>query len=326
MKFASCFAALFLFWPDLVSAQNAVTKPTQAKPGLHDLFLKTVHDTASYLGFGVKCRNGGHKTEENMCICPKYYRGKECELKICINDGRLEKVTIPNVHHICKCPHPEFIGGQHCEEVKCSPHGTLLKIPSNSTWKCDCNGSRFYGGMFCEKFILSSGWIMALVCLAVFVIVAFICSSNWFSRNRGHRRYHNNRCPPPGPSSSSGNRSGSRDASGRRNMAPPVTQHNQIRGMPRGAHRSSSSDDLISSERGAHRRTAAFPSGGITQQYVVRLDTIPTFNPAMIGGVEPIIGPDQAPVGPPPSYDQAMSSIRADPPVYTPTDAAKINS
>uniref|UniRef100_A0A1I7U6V3 EGF-like domain-containing protein n=1 Tax=Caenorhabditis tropicalis TaxID=1561998 RepID=A0A1I7U6V3_9PELO len=309
MKFASCFVALFLFWPHVVNAQKA--EANQAKPGLHDIILKTVHDTASYLGFGVKCRNGGHKTEDNTCICPKYFKGKECESKICINGGKLEKVTVPTVHQICKCPHPEFIGGEHCEKVRCASHGDFIPFSSNSTWRCDCKASRFYGGMFCEKFILSSGWIMALACFGVFVIVAFICSSNWFSRNRGRRRY-----PPPSQSSQ---RSESRT---RRAAA----QNQQPRRMPRDAHRSSSSDDLISSERGAHRRTTAFPTGGITQQYVVRLDTIPTFNPSMIGGVEPVIGPDQH-VGPPPSYDQAMSSIRAEPPVYTPTDAAaKIDS
>ncbi|KAF1769317.1 hypothetical protein GCK72_001134 [Caenorhabditis remanei] len=317
MKSASCFVAIILFGPLVVTSENI--QPNQAKPGLHDILLKTVHDTASYLGFGVKCRNGGHKTEDNTCICPKdRFRGKECEQRICINDGKLEKVTVPTVHHVCKCPHPEFISGEHCEKVRCANYGEVVTSKTNGTWRCDCKGSRFYKGEFCEKFAISSGWIMLIACFGVFIIVAFICSSNWFSRNRAHRRYPVNRIPPPGhhQSSSSGHRSASRDASGRR-----INSSSQ---NPRTAHRSSSSDDLISSERGAHRRTTAFPQGGITGQYVVRLDTIPTFNPTMIGGVEPI-NPSDQPVGPPPSYDQAMSSIRADPPSYTPT-AAKNDS
>lgn len=233
------------------------------------MLIKTVHDTASYLGFGLKCLNGGHKTEDGTCICAKYFKGKECETKICINGGKLERVTVPIVSHVCKCQHPTNIAGTHCEKIRCD-NGAPLKHHTNGTWSCDCTSSRFYGGTFCEKFILSSGWLMLLIGVGVFLILAFICSSNWFSRKRDHRRYNlSNRCPAqvvnhPRAAATS------RDVSGRR-----VASHHR-------AARSSSADDLISSERGAHRRTAAYPEG-LTQQYVVRLDTIPTFNPAMIG-------------------------------------------
>ncbi|PIC55193.1 hypothetical protein B9Z55_000569 [Caenorhabditis nigoni] len=314
MKFqTSCFVAIILFGPTLQMWDSPATRgqnEKMPKPGLHDILLKTVSDTASYLGFGVKCLNGGHKTEENTCICPKHFKGKECETKICINHGKLEKVTIPTVHHVCKCPHPEFITGEHCEKIRCANYGEFQAFPTNATWRCDCKGSRFYQGEFCEKFVLSSGWVAALACFAVFVIVAFICSSNWFSRNRTRRSSRHSH-------SQSQRTTRSRDAL-RRVIEPSMDN-------PRGvAHRSASSDELISSERGAHRRTQAFPAGGITQQYVVRLDTIPTFNPSMIGGVEPMNPSDARPaipVGPPPSYDQAMSSIRSEPPSYTPTAA-----
>lgn len=325
MKFGtSCFAVIILFGPSCLAAlaQTGQQQAAQAKPGLHDILLKTVHDTASYLGFGVKCRNGGHKTEESICVCPRYYTGKECEIKTCINNGKLERVTIPTVHQVCKCPNPEFITGDNCQTVRCANHGVLETFKNNATWRCDCKGSRFYGGEFCEKFVVSSGWLLLAACFGIFVIVALVCSSNWFSRTRPHRRYPANRYPPSGgqhPSSTAHSRSGGhRDASsGRR--APSQN--------PRAAHRSSSSDDLISSERPpVFRPLAPNYANGFTQ-HVVRLDTIPTFNPNMIGGVEPMNpGEPPIPVGPPPSYDQAMSSVQANPPSYTPTPAAKNNS
>ncbi|CDO50122.1 EGF-like domain-containing protein [Caenorhabditis elegans] len=229
---------------------------------------------------------------------------------------------------VCKCPNPEFITGEHCEKIKCANQGVLRVFPANSTWQCDCSETKFFGSTFCEKLIVSSLWSIVAGCILLLICVVCLCSANWFNRDRGRRRRHpTNRCMSTGDGTS-GHSAGMRDT-GRR--AWPAQAQRGTRVNPRGGpssstHRSSSSDELISSERGAHRRTAAFPSGNITQQYVVRLDTIPTFNPAMIGGVEPTGAPLQQDMGPPPSYDQAMSSIHAEPPVYTPTDAAKQNA
>ncbi|CAI2321388.1 unnamed protein product [Caenorhabditis sp. 36 PRJEB53466] len=313
MKFASCLAAVILFLPVVVLQK---TDPKAAKPGLHDFIIKKVHDTASYLGFGVTCRNGGHKTEENTCICPKFFRGKECETKQCINGGKLEKVLVPNVHYVCKCPFPEHILGAHCEKIQCENNGSL-RTYGNGTWNCDCSTARFHGGTFCERFLLSSGWVMMIICIGVLIIVVFVCSSNWFSRNRANRRRNGSRCPAQGPHATRST-SGSRDAAGRR-----------VASTHRTAHRSSSADDLIATEHGAPRRVAAAYPQRLTQQYVVRLDTIPTFNPSMIGGVEPIVlgGNESNRMGPPPSYDQALvSTIPVQPPKYTPTDTSKANT
>uniref|UniRef100_A0A8R1E004 EGF-like domain-containing protein n=1 Tax=Caenorhabditis japonica TaxID=281687 RepID=A0A8R1E004_CAEJA len=294
MKTTYSLLALIFSLPS-VALQKSYSNTSKA--GLHDILLKMGHDTASYLGFGIKCRNGGRKTEDNSCICLEYFTGKECEKKVCINGGRLEKVIVPTVNHVCKCPYPAFITGEHCEKIKCANSGTLKTFP-NGTQQCDCATSQLYGGMFCEKFLLSSGWVMAFIGLGLLLIVAFICSSNWFSKNRKHAR--RTTCP-------SNREHGAPSIGGRR----VATHHRSA------AHRSSSADDLISSERADHRRTTAYPEG-LTQQYVVRLDTIPTFNPAMIGGVEPMVNlREQTEFGPPPSYDQAMSSNCVEPPRYT---------
>ncbi|CAI5438350.1 unnamed protein product [Caenorhabditis angaria] len=45
------------------------------KPGFHDMLLKTVHNTATYFGFGKKCKNHGKLLEDNSCLCPKFFSG-----------------------------------------------------------------------------------------------------------------------------------------------------------------------------------------------------------------------------------------------------------
>ena len=55
----------------------------------------------------------------------------------------------------------------------------------------------------------------------------------------------------------------------------------------------------------------------VVAPYVIRLDTIPTFNPNMIGGVEPEA--DSNKLDPPPTYEQALRHAAAlpRPPRYT---------
>uniref|UniRef100_A0A183EJR5 EGF-like domain-containing protein n=1 Tax=Gongylonema pulchrum TaxID=637853 RepID=A0A183EJR5_9BILA len=73
-----------------------------------------------------------------------------CEEIVCINNGTLIKV--PNLvpaRYACKCPHPEYIHGAHCELVKCLNGGRPM---DNGYCKCL---DYWYTGQFCQENLLN---------------------------------------------------------------------------------------------------------------------------------------------------------------------------
>lgn len=270
----------------------------------------------------LKCSQNGGFTFLNVCVCPKYHSGEYCEDKTCMNGGTLETVTpkanafSQAVQKICKCPNPEFITGEHCDTIRCANRGVLETFKKNSTWRCDCKGSRFYTGKFCEKFVVAPIWYQSAVCL--FIFMALACAPLWFNRIRKITRNLEDPRPPPSddqqqrqPSSTTGrSRSRGADALRRcevpRNLPLPVLQ--SIR-------RSSSYDDLISDEEQPVVRPGTPDyENGFTQN-VIRMPPNQAFNSHMIGAFEPMI-PCAPPAGPPPSYNHAVSDSSAEPPSY----------
>ncbi|CAB3408416.1 unnamed protein product [Caenorhabditis bovis] len=258
---------------------------------IHDLILKTMTNTANYLGFGRKCRNGGKLTEANYCKCPQFYKGEECETKICLNGGVLEKVVKP-VRQVCNCPNSTYIHGEHCEKPTCANNG-ILRVYSNKTFECDCSKLRFYEGRFCEKTMIPTSTIFIALFFFTIILVACVCQMN-LCKKRTHPRIP---------------------------VSRTVEQERRRRRLRQLQRAQQDIDGLLTLDHGVVRRAAAYPQG-IVQPYVVRLDTVPVFNPDMIGGVEPtcqnILG--QNPVEPPPSYNQAITAPRIAPPAYTPID------
>lgn len=74
------------------------------------------------------------------------------KFSVCANGGKRikEKTTcfggIQTEEEICKCTHPIYITGRHCEQVNCQNGGRLL-----SDGNCQC-ADGWYSGTFCQVF------------------------------------------------------------------------------------------------------------------------------------------------------------------------------
>ncbi|CAJ0950217.1 unnamed protein product, partial [Mesorhabditis belari] len=281
-------------------------KPDLNSGGLHIDFkgmLDSTIDSAKDLfgdmfGLNAECLNGGKRISGNKCECTYGYRGSRCEEITCENNGirrRVERQKPPQF--VCSCPHPEYITGKHCEKVVCLNNGSW----SVQEQMCICD-EQWYYGKFCEGKRTHLPFLIGipLVIIAFILLMCYLCKKDWCPRQprRGrHGMYRNG------------------EAQSRRR---PISTNRTPRTR---AHATGIlvQEHLLGEERGAPMRSPAYPPG-IVPPFVIRLDTIPTFNPGMVGGVDPAGAGMTAlelikEIEPPPSYDQAMAVPR--PPAYT---------
>ncbi|WKX88142.1 hypothetical protein Q1695_008062 [Nippostrongylus brasiliensis] len=307
------------FLPPTTSSQQPLTRiaitppvPAPASSGgaakdLGSLVKNTWDDLKELLGFVPTCLNGGTREPGTTCRCPKLFEGALCDKKICLNGGKLEKAKYGPVSWDCKCPTPQYIEGTHCETVKCA-NNAPLRTESNGSWWCDCSGSTFYSGRFCEEFTAPYAvFAVPLACLLLFALCIAVCQMDLCPRRRRPSRHSRN-----------GIESGASHPPPRSRRRTPAGAPSRNRGTQSTAQRATVTQELlIAEDRALCRRGVAYPQG-IVAPYVIRLDTIPHFNPHMIGGVEPM--PPAKPMDPPPSYEQAVSAPPApQPPSYTET-------
>ncbi|GMT01258.1 hypothetical protein PENTCL1PPCAC_23432, partial [Pristionchus entomophagus] len=234
----------------------------------------------------IECLNKGYPKENGReCDCPKQWKGKRCEQRVCFHGGH--PIQLADGTEVCRCMPEEFISGPNCDTVTCQNGGMAL---DGDVTGCEC--PTIYTGQFCESNIFVTNahiGIPALV-LLVFLCCCFLCRMDLCPRR-----------PAPGsapsggrsaPHTRRGNSAGGRRQQGMRHEQPPLLQQQPM--MP-----------------AAVAAAAASSSGGA---YVIRLDTIPTFNPQMIGGV-PI---DEGKIlEPPPPYDEALNArCTIEPPRY----------
>ncbi|CAJ0595622.1 unnamed protein product [Cylicocyclus nassatus] len=271
------------------------------------LVKTTWNDLKELLGFVPNCMNGGTRTGGTTCRCPKLFEGALCDKRICLNGGKLERAKYGPVSWDCKCPTPQYIEGAHCETVRCA-NNAVLRTEPNGSWWCDCSDSIFYSGRFCEEFSAPYAvFAVPLACLLLFALCIAVCQMDLCPRRRRIPRHTRRSADSGQPHITS--RSRRRAAAG----VPP-----RSRAAPSTAQRAAVTQELlIAEDRAMCRRGVAYPQG-IVAPYVIRLDTIPHFNPNMIGGVDPLS--PAKPLEPPPSYEQAVSAPPVpQPPSYTET-------
>uniref|UniRef100_A0A0K0DAW5 EGF-like domain-containing protein n=1 Tax=Angiostrongylus cantonensis TaxID=6313 RepID=A0A0K0DAW5_ANGCA len=233
--------------------------------------MKTaLNDIKELLGFVPPCHNGGTRKVGAACECPKLFEGTLCEKRICLNGGKLEKAKYGPVSWACKCPTPQYIEGAHCETVRCG-NNAHLRTEANGSWWCDCSDRMFYSGRFCEEFTAPYAvFAIPLACLLLFALCIAVCQMDLCPRRRRSSRHRLS-------DSAQGN---SVSRSRRRTAARTQTRP---RGHPAAGQRTAVTQELlITEDRGLCRRGVAYPQG-IVSPYVIRLDTIPHFNPHMIG-------------------------------------------
>ncbi|KAJ1362529.1 hypothetical protein KIN20_022118 [Parelaphostrongylus tenuis] len=158
------------------------SSPTRISGGgageLGRLVKNAWNDIKELLGYLPPCLNGGTRLAGGPCRCPKLFEGAECEKRICLNGGKLERTKYGPVSWDCKCPTPQYIEGTHCETVRCANNAHLRTETTNGSWWCDCSGSMFYSGRFCEEFTAPYAvFAIPLACLFVIRIV-YRCMPN----------------------------------------------------------------------------------------------------------------------------------------------------
>ncbi|VDK51532.1 unnamed protein product [Anisakis simplex] len=254
------------------------------------------------LGFTPECLNGGTRTARGDCICPKYYQGDRCEEIICVNNGTRVKVTktMPD-EYICKCPHPEYISGAHCELVRCMNGGRAM-----DNGHCRCL-DYWYTGQFCQNYTASWGAVLGvpLVCIVIIIICCVVCRLDLCPRKqtRGGRRRR--RAPMSGTLSGTGAIAGGHLLGARRQNLSAYRDANMRRGMESALR---VQENLLNEENPNRMALQPADSNGILPSYVIRLNTLPVFNPAMIGNE---VDGELKPIDPPPPYDLVIASSGA---------------
>ncbi|KJH41774.1 phosphatidylinositol N-acetylglucosaminyltransferase [Dictyocaulus viviparus] len=307
----STSSQLFLTTARLKQNMTATPVPSLRGRGsgtddLSRLVKTTWNGIKEILGFVTTvCHNGGTRTIDNECRCPKLFQGASCEKRVCLNGGKLEKAKYGPVSWDCKCPAPQYIEGAHCEKVRCA-NNAHLRTEANDSWWCDCSESFFHSGRFCEEFTAPYAvFAVPLACLLLFALCIAVCQMDLCPRRRRSRHLRG--------SSDSDQRHTSSHCRRRIVARTQTRRANQAAGNQTAI----TQELLIPDDHGLCRRGVAYPHG-IVAPYVIRLDTIPHFNPHMIGGVDPLS--PAKPLEPPPSYEQAVASLPAvQPPSYTET-------
>ncbi|CAI4226511.1 unnamed protein product [Auanema sp. JU1783] len=283
-----------------VSSTSAPT--TSAKPELLKVVNNVWAGVREMLGINqLNCANGGERMAGGKCKCPRLFEGPTCERKVCLNDGELMKTKVGPVAYECKCPNPLYIDGPHCETVRCAHKALLVK--SNDTWSCDCSSRIFYTGKFCENFTAPySVLAVPIAFLIIFLLCCALCRIDWCPRKRRSQQITQAR-------------------HGERRRPNPRSVQQPCRYNDRRTNLHQAQEFLLPSERQrlglSHlaRSSAPYPPPG-GPPYIIRLDTIPTFNPNMIGGVDSDSVAKH--IDPPPSYDQALLAPGPpEPPMYS---------
>lgn len=293
-------------------------RKTNNNSGLDTAIFSTVWEgMKKMMGFSPDCLNGGHKNLRGNCICPKYYEGSLCESIVCANNGTRKRSHFSFPEEICVCPFPDFIGGKHCEVVRCHNGGKDL-----GNGHCSCVDG-WYTGQFCQFY--TSSWLVAvglpLLGIAMVIICCVVCRLDLCPRrsSRRERRPRRRHQQHPLQQPRSGNQ---RCLSSRQNHRS-VQSNNQP--SIHNADPNLLDQTLIIQENILNEGVIRQLNG---RQYVVRLEEVPNFNPQLLLTMEQNV-PSSAfkPVDPPPPYDQAVrcASVNPRPPLppnYSPPQAA----
>lgn len=276
-----------------------------------NVFSNSFEKLKKMLGLTPECLNGGTKTMRGECVCPKYYKGDLCQEIVCVNNGTRVKVTrhVP-AEYVCKCPHPEYISGAHCELVRCMNGGRAM-----DNGHCRCL-DYWYTGQFCQNYTASWGAVLGvpLACIVVIIICCVVCRLDLCprkqTRQRRRRRAPMNTAVPGTHMRRRQQATAYRDDSSRRGFESSLRLQ----------------ENLLNEEN-PNLAAGVRPDPSMLPSYVIRLDTIPVFNPRMVGGVG---DSELKPIDPPPPYEQAIASsgrndntgfcggIAQRPPEYTP--------
>ncbi|KRX52235.1 hypothetical protein T09_7791 [Trichinella sp. T9] len=125
------------------------------------------------------CQNGGSKTFNLKCSCPKLFTGNYCQHIKCVNGG----IKRPN--ETCICPDAKHYTGRHCETLMCENGGI-----ANEFGSCNCS-SAWYTGQFCEYSVWWSLFYGIIVLIIVFVTFVFICWLRKFCRSKRNTQIGN---------------------------------------------------------------------------------------------------------------------------------------
>lgn len=259
------------------------------KERLANAFNVALNTVKKKLGF-VDCYNGGRRTNQGVCECLPYFKGDNCEELICVNNGT--KVELPNKPPFCKCAHPQYISGEHCELVKCDNNGQPL-----SNGHCRCL-DYWYTGQFCESYTASWGAVIGvpLVCITVIVICCIICRLDFCPRRKARQMRRRRFGDLAEPASV-------RTGRWVRSIEDQMQQRRMFR--QRGNDSALRLQENLLNEDNRNRSQNTRTESNVVPTYTIRLDTIPVFNPRMIGGVSER---DIKLMEPPPPYEQAISS------------------
>uniref|UniRef100_A0A1I7WYE4 EGF-like domain-containing protein n=1 Tax=Heterorhabditis bacteriophora TaxID=37862 RepID=A0A1I7WYE4_HETBA len=226
-------------------------------PDLGRLVKTTWNDIKELLGFMPNCVNGGTRQTGGACRCPKLF-----------------EAIYTVLHFLCckiisnRCPTPLYIEGAHCENIQCANNAPLRK-EANGSWWCDCSDKMFYDGKFCENFSAPYAvFAVPVICFLLFILLIAVCQMDFCPRRRHSPRR---------------SRYNSQTTNGQTRRR--IITSERVRGAQiaaNGAETNAVTQELlIAEERGYYGRSTAYPPG-IVAPYVIRLDTIPTFNPHMI--------------------------------------------
>lgn len=252
---------------------------------LGNIMSDSIEYLKKMLGLTPDCLNGGLKTLRGECVCPKFYRGELCEELICVNNGTLVKIPkLVPVQYACRCPHPEYVHGTHCELVKCLNGGRPM---DNGYCKCL---DYWYTGQFCQEYTASWGAVLGLplICMVIVIICCVICRLDLFPRKSTHSR-RRRRAVQSGTSG---------EGTCRRHHGLEVRSENR-----RGSENYLRMQENLLNENSHGCASVLGPDRTVLPSYIIRLDTIPAFNPQLSSNVN-----SSKPLDPPPSYEQAIAS------------------
>uniref|UniRef100_A0A7E4ZUS4 EGF-like domain-containing protein n=1 Tax=Panagrellus redivivus TaxID=6233 RepID=A0A7E4ZUS4_PANRE len=234
------------------------------------------------LGFTPDCLNGGTKRSSGICVCRTHFSGDQCQKRECINNGTLTQTRNKNPpEEVCRCPHPQYITGNHCEIVHCMNGGRFV----NGSCLCVDN---WYTGQFCEHYAASWFAVLGipLVCIAVIAFCCVICRLDF--------------CPKRNLATGASSRSGSRHHRNRAHAEHRSASNHNLRRPPNPDRPRYHPVFYDIDERPPMIRENPLHSS----QHICGLASYPEYNPAL----PPPSSDDFKPIEPPPSYEQAVAT------------------
>lgn len=305
---------------DEAGKQRSENKPVSinANSGIGIRFNTVWESLKRLMGFTPECHNGGFKSiGSRSCTCPQYFEGHFCERIVCANGGSRIRVAAFGDEEVCKCPNPDYIKGKHCEQVHCQNGGRLLNDGT-----CHCVDG-WYSGQFCQYY--TSSWLIAigipLLFIAIVIFCCFICrmdlcalrrsptyrSRSGDRRSNNRRRHHQHRQHNDSPEHNGRGRAAGNaiETNYHRREQIPFRQHRE-RDHPN-MHLQQPPPQFYICQNLLNDQQRQ-------QQYMVRLEQIPVYNPNVL----PIDTAAAKPMEPPPPYEQAIlcSPPNQNPPTY----------